>query len=115
MTTDRAIARRFRRIAPAGHRASALLAHRPLAEIFERVLDLLFEAVAAERAAILLTNASGEVEITAFVPTSEVLRYAIDLRSLTGGRGRFSLEHSHYDPVPSHLAEKIRKEHETEK
>jgi phosphoserine phosphatase RsbU/P len=45
--------------------ASALLAHRPLAETFERVLDLLFEAVAAERAVILLTNASGEAEIAA--------------------------------------------------
>ncbi|HEX5587255.1 MAG TPA: elongation factor G, partial [Acidimicrobiia bacterium] len=45
----------------------------------------------------------GEVEIVAMVPTSEVLRYAIDLRSLTGGRGRFALTHSHYDPLPAHL------------
>jgi elongation factor G len=58
---------------------------------------------------------NGEVEVTAMVPTSEVLRYAIDLRSLTGGRGRFSVDHSHYDPVPSHLADKIRKAHEDEK
>jgi elongation factor G len=50
----------------------------------------------------------GEVEIVAFVPTSEVLRYAIDLRSLTGGRGRFTLSHSHYDPVPPHLVDKVR-------
>jgi elongation factor G len=49
----------------------------------------------------------GEVEITALVPTSEILRYAIDLRSITGGRGRFTMQHSHYDPVPSHLAEKL--------
>ena len=49
----------------------------------------------------------GEVEITALVPTSEVLRYAIDLRSITGGRGRFTLKHSHYDPVPSHLVNKL--------
>jgi elongation factor G len=45
----------------------------------------------------------GEVEIVAMVPTSEVLRYAIDLRSITGGRGRFVLTHSHYDPLPAHL------------
>jgi phosphoserine phosphatase RsbU/P len=45
--------------------ASALLAHRPLAEIFERVLDLIFEAVPAERAAILLTTPGGETEIKA--------------------------------------------------
>ncbi len=50
----------------------------------------------------------GQVEVVAFVPTSEVLRYAIDLRSLTGGRGRFTMSHSHYDPVPAHLVDKVR-------
>ena len=49
----------------------------------------------------------GEVEITASVPTSEILRYAIDLRSMTGGRGRFSATHARYDQVPSHLVDKI--------
>ena len=51
---------------------------------------------------------NGEVEIVASVPTSEIMRYAIDLRSMTGGRGRFSMKHSHYDPVPQHLADKIK-------
>ena len=50
---------------------------------------------------------NGEMEIVALVPTSEVLRYAIDLRSITGGRGRFTLKHSHYDPVPAHLVDKL--------
>jgi elongation factor G len=50
---------------------------------------------------------NGEVEVSASVPTSEILRYAIDLRSMTGGRGRFTATFSHYDPVPSHLVEKI--------
>ncbi len=45
----------------------------------------------------------GESVITALVPTSEILRYAIDLRSTTGGRGRFHAEHDHYDPLPQHL------------
>ncbi len=49
----------------------------------------------------------GEMEIVAQVPTSEVLRYAIDLRSITAGRGRFEIAHSHYDPVPSHLVDRI--------
>ena len=49
----------------------------------------------------------GQVEIVALVPASEVLRYAIELRSLTGGRGRFTSEHSHYDAMPAHLAEKV--------
>ena len=34
---------------------------------------------------------NGEVEVVALVPTSEVLRYTIDLRSMTGGRGRFTV------------------------
>jgi elongation factor G len=52
----------------------------------------------------------GEQVIYAVVPESELLRYAIELRSLTGGRGRFVAEHDHYDVVPSHLVEGIRRE-----
>jgi elongation factor G len=58
---------------------------------------------------------SGEVEIVALVPTSEILRYAIDLRSMTGGRGRFTMQHSHYDPVPAHLVDKLRADAEPAK
>ncbi|MEX1008175.1 MAG: elongation factor G [Acidimicrobiia bacterium] len=57
----------------------------------------------------------GEVEIVALVPTSEILRYAIDLRSMTGGRGRFSMQHSHYDPVPAHLVDKLKPKADTAK
>jgi elongation factor G len=45
--------------------------------------------------------------ITAIVPTAEIQRYAVDLRSLTAGRGRFRAEHDHYDVVPSNLVEKL--------
>ena len=45
--------------------------------------------------------------IKAQVPMSEVLKYAPDLRSMTGGRGMFTMEFSHYDEVPSHLTAKI--------
>jgi elongation factor G len=63
----------------------------------------------SKRGRIMGTEAvgNGEQEITAQVPTSEVIRYAIDLRSLTGGRGRFVARHSHYDPAPPNLADKI--------
>jgi elongation factor G len=54
------------------------------------------------------TVGDGEQEVTATVPTSEILRYAIDLRSMTGGRGRFSAEHSHYDVLPGHLVDKAK-------
>jgi elongation factor G len=51
----------------------------------------------------------GEQMVTALVPTSEILRYAIDLRSLTGGRGRFEVRHDHYDVMPAHLVDKVAK------
>ena len=54
------------------------------------------------------TVGHGEQEVTALIPTSEILRYAIDLRSMTGGRGRFTAEHSHYDALPSHLLDKAK-------
>ncbi len=41
------------------------------------------------------------------VPLSEVLKYAPDLTSMTSGRGSFSMEFSHYEEVPAHLAEKV--------
>jgi len=45
--------------------------------------------------------------IKASVPMAEVLKYAPDLRSMTGGRGMFTMEFSHYEEVPSHLTAKI--------
>ncbi len=56
----------------------------------------------------------GEQVILAEVPTAELLRYAIDLRSLTSGRGRFTARHSHYDVVPANLVAAIRREAEEE-
>jgi elongation factor G len=51
----------------------------------------------------------GESIVTALVPTSEILRYAIDLRSITGGRGRFTARHDHYDVLPAHMVDKVAK------
>jgi len=50
---------------------------------------------------------AGKQRIKAQVPQAEVARYAIDLRSLTGGRGAFSMKFSHYEEVPSHLADRL--------
>jgi elongation factor G len=49
----------------------------------------------------------GKQRIKAQVPQAEVARYAIDLRSLTGGRGAFTMRFSHYEEVPSHLADRL--------
>ncbi len=50
---------------------------------------------------------TGKSKIKAQVPQAEMTRYSIDLRSITGGRGVFSMTFSHYEEVPSHLADKI--------
>lgn len=52
------------------------------------------------------TKGSNQV-VKAVVPMAEVLRYAPDLRSMTGGRGTFTMEFSHYEEVPAQIAEKI--------
>jgi elongation factor G len=49
----------------------------------------------------------GNGVVTAQVPLAEIQRYATDLRSMTQGRGHFTMEFSHYDIVPSHLVETI--------
>ena len=43
----------------------------------------------------------GDQVISAMVPESEMMRYSIDLRSITGGRGRFTIRHDHYAQVPA--------------
>ncbi len=49
----------------------------------------------------------GRSVITATVPFAEVQRYTTDLRSMTGGRGIFTMDFERYDIVPSHLVEEI--------
>ena len=54
------------------------------------------------------TDESGITTIHALVPTSEILRYALDLRSLSGASGSFEIDHHGYQPLPSNLADKVR-------
>ncbi len=46
-------------------------------------------------------------EVRAEVPMAEVLDYAPDLRSISGGRADFEVEFDHYEEVPAHLAERV--------
>ncbi|MEJ7720109.1 MAG: hypothetical protein WKF58_06520 [Ilumatobacteraceae bacterium] len=66
----------------------------------------------ARRGRVLGTTAdgAGTHEIVAHVPTAEILRYAVDLRSITGGRGAFVATHHHYEVLPDHLVDRA-KEH----
>lgn len=54
--------------------------------------------------------ADGGQLVRAFVPEREMARYAIDLRSLTGGRGRFRAVPDHYDVLPASLVDEVRRE-----
>ncbi len=62
----------------------------------------------SRRGRVLGMDSEGKNQIiNAEVPMSEFLTYAPDLRSMTGGRGIFSMEFSHYDEVPAQLSGKI--------
>ena len=61
-----------------------------------------------KRGRILGMNPENRVTvIDAEVPQSELLRYAQDLRSITQGRGYYSMEYGHYEPVPANLEPRV--------
>jgi elongation factor G len=60
------------------------------------------------RGKVLGMDSAGKNQvINAQVPMAEFLTYAPDLRSMTGGRGLYTMEFSHYEEVPAQMAEKI--------
>ncbi len=60
------------------------------------------------RAQVLgMDQAAGKSIVTALVPLAEMQRYVSDLRSITQGRGLFSMEFVSYQNVPGHLADQI--------
>nr|WP_319492868.1 elongation factor G [uncultured Desulfobacter sp.] len=62
----------------------------------------------SRRGRVLGMDTDGDKQIiNALVPMSEMLRYAPDLSSMTGGRGTFTMEFEVYDEVPADLAKKI--------
>lgn len=56
----------------------------------------------------------GSTTIIAHVPMAEMLKYTTQVRSITGGRGYFSMEFDHYDTVPTHIAGPIIEAHKKE-
>jgi elongation factor G len=60
----------------------------------------------------------GNTTIVAQVPQAEMLRYATDLRSITQGRGTYTMAFSHYEEVPAHIGQQViaqRKKEQEEK
>lgn len=69
-----------------------------------------------KRGQVLGMNPSnGVIEIDAQVPLAEVQRYAIALKSITQGKGTYSIEFSHYQEVPPMVAQKIVQARQTER
>ena len=56
----------------------------------------------------------GNTTVMAHVPLAEMLRYTNNIRSITGGRGYFTMEFDHYEIVPQHLAAEIIEAHKKE-
>lgn len=54
-----------------------------------------------------MTPLGGSTTIQAQVPQAEMLKYSTELRSLTQGRGSYSMRFSHYEEVPHHIAQQI--------
>ncbi|RMH94086.1 elongation factor G [Lysobacter pythonis] len=65
--------------------------------------------LAAKRARIHGTDRlrGGEIVVKAQVPLSELEGYAAELKSATAGRGRYSLDFSHYEPVPAQAQQRL--------
>ena len=65
--------------------------------------------LASKRARINGTDSvrGGEIVVRAQVPLSELEGYAAELKSVTAGRGRYSLDFSHYEPVPNNVQQKL--------
>jgi elongation factor G len=70
----------------------------------------------SRRGRIVGMEPAGETAVVrAQVPMAEMLTYEPSLRSMTGGRGGYSMEFSHYEEVPSFIADKLVKEVKTER
>jgi len=91
----------------------------PVDEIVIRVPDSFVGAVMSDmsgrRGRVLGTepdqNATERTLVRAEVPATELVRYAVELRSMTSGSGTFTRTFARHEPMPSHLADQVRKEH----
>jgi elongation factor G len=102
----------------AGHEAFKIAAQKANPVIMEPIYTLeitvpeqyagdIMSDITTRRGRVLgmLPDASGRTTIQAQAPLAEIQRYATDLRSLTQGRGRFTMRFDHYEEVPPHLAQ----------
>lgn len=90
----------------------------PVAELDVLVPDSYVGAVmsdlAGRRGRVVGTEqaGSGRTRVRAEIPELEIGRYAVELRSVSHGTGRFSRSYARHEPMPSHLADKVREQAE---
>lgn len=74
----------------------------------EEFMGQINKNISSRRGKIMGMETRGTLQaINAKVPLSEMLKYASELKSMTGGRGAFTMNFSHYEQVPYRLSEKI--------
>jgi elongation factor G len=90
----------------------------PVDEVVVRVPDTYVGAVMSDlsgrRGRPLGTEADDDGEhslVRAEVPATELVRYAVELRALSSGSGTFSRTYARHEPMPTHLADAVRKDH----
>jgi elongation factor G len=106
------------------HRAAAIAFHKAVQEAHPVLLEPIMRlevVVPEDNTGDVITNVSarrGEIQgiellpggvqaIRGYVPLSEMFGYATDLRSVTQGRGAFTMEFDHYAPAPAAVANRI--------
>ena len=107
----------FQKAGRAALRDAAAKAHVSLLEPVDEVSVLvaddyvgaIMSDLSSRRGRVLGTEpvAGGRTLVKAEIPELEVIRYAIDLRSMSHGTGSFTRSYLRYEPLPSHLAEKV--------
>jgi len=91
----------------------------PVDEVFIRVPDSFVGAVMSDlsgrRGRVLGTTpdeaGAEKTLVHAEVPATDLVRYSVELRAMTSGTGTFRREFARYEPMPSHLADQVKKEH----
>ena len=74
----------------------------------QKYLGDVMSDLSGKRGKILGQDSVGGIEeIRAQVPQSELLRYSIDLRSITSGTGSFNVDFSHYSPISGKIADEV--------
>ncbi|HVO42927.1 MAG TPA: elongation factor G [Aggregatilineales bacterium] len=80
----------------------------------ENMGDIIGDFTSRRGRVLGMDTEAGRSVVTALVPLAEIQRYSNDLRSMTGGRGVYTMAFDHYEPVPASVAQPIIAAHKAE-